>query len=101
MACTVAHESGRTTIHLVGDLDDRDFDEIENGFELALGRRDPAVVFDFTGLSRITSSIRALLGVLRLQAHHYGTTIELRNLAPEFSAALAEPRAMASMAMDG
>ena len=66
-----------------------------------LGRRDPAVVFDFTGLSRITSSIRALLGVLRLQAHHYGTTIELRNLAPEFSAALAEPRAMASMAMDG
>ena len=92
MPCTVEHDSGRTTIRLAGDLDDRDFDTIETGFERALDRRDHAVVFDFSNLLRITSSVRALMGVLRLQARHYGTAIELRNLAPEFGAILGEQR---------
>ena len=88
MACTVAHDNGRTVIHLTGHLDERDFNDIESGFEQALDRRDPAVVFDFAALDRITTSMMALMGVLRLQARRAGTTIELRNLAPELRAAL-------------
>jgi len=90
MACMIVHDSGRTTIRLAGDLDDRDFNDIEAGFELALDRRCPSVVFDFSGLPRITASVRALLGVLRLQGQRAGTRVELRNLAPEFGAILAE-----------
>ena len=83
MACKIAHDGGGTTIHLVGQLDDQDFNYIEDGFEKALDRRDRAVVFECSGLERVSSSVRALIGVLQLQARRAGTLIELRNLGPE------------------
>ena len=93
MTCTVAHDDNRTTIYLVGLLDDYDFDVIENGFELALDRRHPAVVFDFLELERVTALVIALMGVLRLQAYRAGTSIELRNMKPEMGAMLIERHA--------
>lgn len=101
MACKIAHDGGGTTIHLVGHLDDRDFEVIENGFELALDRRDPAVVFDFSDLERVTTSVIALMGVLRLQARRAGTIIELRNLTTDLGAAFAQQTDLIRGTMEG
>lgn len=92
MTCTVAHDGHRTTIHLIGNLDDHDFESMEDGFEWALNRRHPAVVFDFSGLKRITASTVAMINIMRLQAERAGTTVELQNLGPEFRAALTGQR---------
>ncbi|MDO8606676.1 MAG: hypothetical protein Q7R40_09085 [Phaeospirillum sp.] len=101
MACTVAHDNNRTTIYLVGQLDDRDFDDIENGFELALDRRHPAVIFDFLELEQVTALIIALMGVLRIQAYRAGTSIELRNVAPDVGIMLTERDTPTAGAMKG
>ena len=90
MACKVAHDGGGTTIHLVGQLDDQDFNRIEDGFERALDRHDRAVVFECSGLERVNSSVRALIGVLQLQARRAGTVIELRNLGPGLAPLMGE-----------
>ena len=92
MTCTVAHDGRRTTIHLIGLLDNQDFASIEDGFECALDRHHPAVVLDFSGLQGINTSTVALINVLRLQAERTGTSIELQNIIPEFQAALVGQR---------
>lgn len=100
MTCTVAHDQCRTTIHLIGHLDDDDFERIEDGFERALDHRHPAVVFDFAGLQDITAATVALINVLRLQAARMGTVIDLQNIGPEFRAALTGQRDRALTALD-
>ena len=101
MACKVAHDGGGTTIHLVGHLDEQDFNYIEDGFEQALGRHDRAVVFECSGLERVSSSVRALMGVLHLQARRAGTVIEMRNLGPDLRPLMAEQKESQTTASDG
>ncbi|MBI3445462.1 MAG: hypothetical protein HY055_08875 [Magnetospirillum sp.] len=85
MTCIVAQENASTVFRLVGQLDDQDFDRIESGFDQVVDCPNAVVIFDFAGLERISASIVALVGVLRLQAYRVGTKVELRNISREFS----------------
>jgi anti-anti-sigma regulatory factor len=101
MACKIAHDGEGTTIHLVGQLDDLDFHRIEDGFEQALDRHDRAVVFECSGLEQISSSVRALMGVLHLQARRAGAVIEMRNLGPNLRPLMPEQKETAPTAAEG
>ena len=92
MTCIVVQEDAGTVFRLMGQLDDQDFDRIESGFDKVIVNPNAVVVFDFADLERISASIVALVGVLRLQACRVGAQMELRNLSPEFSSYLAASR---------
>lgn len=83
MGCIVVQEDAKAVFRLVGPLDDQDFDQIEIEFETIIEKPDAVVIFDFAELQNLSSSLLALLGLLRLHASQVGAQLELRHLRPE------------------
>ncbi len=80
MGCCITKDSIGTVIHLVDELNEDDFDRIQMGFEQAVDNGAVYVILDFDQLEIVTSSVTALIGMLRLQSRRKGTALELRNV---------------------